>query len=40
MIMHHTVLCTPCIALVNCDRHLHMRVDHTETGAEIQKEQV
>jgi hypothetical protein len=25
MIMHHNVLCTTCIALANCDRHLHMR---------------
>jgi hypothetical protein len=23
--MHHNALCITCIALVNCDRHLHMR---------------
>jgi hypothetical protein len=23
MTVHHNALCTPCIALVNCDCHLH-----------------
>jgi hypothetical protein len=37
MIMHHITLCTPCIALVDGGHLLHMRVDHTETEAEVQK---
>jgi hypothetical protein len=40
MIMHHNSLCTPCIALVNCGRLLHMRVDHVEPKSEFQAEQV
>jgi hypothetical protein len=40
MIMHHITLCTLCIALVNGDHLLHMRVDHAEPEAEVQKEQV
>jgi hypothetical protein len=40
MIMHHIALCTLCIALVNGDHLLHMRVDHAEPKAEVQKEQV
>jgi hypothetical protein len=38
--MHHIVLCTPCIALFNCDHLLHIRVDHGETKTENQAEQV
>jgi hypothetical protein len=40
LVMHHIALCTPCIALVNGGHLLHMRVDHAELEAEIQKEQV
>jgi hypothetical protein len=25
LFMQHIALCTPCIALCNCDHHLHMR---------------
>jgi hypothetical protein len=35
--MHHIALCTTCIALVNGGHLLHMRVDHTELEAEVQK---
>jgi hypothetical protein len=38
MIMYHIALCIPCIALVNGGHLLHMRVDHTEPEAEVQKE--
>jgi hypothetical protein len=37
MFMHHITLCTPYIALVNDDHLLHMRVDHAELEAEVQK---
>jgi hypothetical protein len=40
MIMHHTVPCTPCIVLFNCDHLLHIRIDHTELESEFQAEQV
>jgi hypothetical protein len=40
LFMHHIALCTPCIALFNCDHLLHIRVDHTEPKSEIQTEQV
>jgi hypothetical protein len=40
MIMHHITLCTLCIALVNDDHLLHMRIDHAESEAEVHKEQV
>jgi hypothetical protein len=35
--MRHIALCTTCIALVNGGHLLHMRVDHTELEAEVQK---
>jgi hypothetical protein len=34
---HDIALCTPCIALVNGGHLLHMRVDHAEPEAEVQK---
>jgi hypothetical protein len=37
MMMHHIALYTPCIALVNGGHLLHMRVDHAEPEAEVQK---
>jgi hypothetical protein len=37
MIMHHIALCTPCITLVNGGHILHMRVDHVEPEAKVQK---
>jgi hypothetical protein len=40
LIMHHIVLCTPCIALFNCGHLLHIRVDHVEPKTENQAEQV
>jgi hypothetical protein len=40
MIMHHIVLCTPCIALVNVGHLLHMRVDNSEPKSKFQTEQV
>jgi hypothetical protein len=40
MIMHHITLCSICIALVNGGHLLHIRVDHAEPEAEVQKEQV
>jgi hypothetical protein len=40
LIMHNIVLCTPCIALFNCDHLLHIQVDHVEPKTENQKEQV
>jgi hypothetical protein len=40
MIMHHIALCTPCIALVNCDRHFAYAIDHAELKTEIQAVQV
>jgi hypothetical protein len=40
MIMHHIVLCTPCIILFNYDHLLHIRVDHVEPKMEDQTEQV
>jgi hypothetical protein len=40
LFMHHIVLCTPCIALFNCDHLLHIRIDHVEPISEIQVEQV
>jgi hypothetical protein len=39
-IMHHIVLCTPCIVLVIDSHLLYMRVDHTEPKSEFQAEQV
>jgi hypothetical protein len=38
--MHHIALCTPCIALFNCDHLLLIRVDHVEPKTENQAEQV
>jgi hypothetical protein len=38
--MHHIKLCTPCIALFNCDHPLHIRVDHVELKIEIPTVQV
>jgi hypothetical protein len=38
--MHHIALCTPCIALFNCDHLLHIRVDHVEPKTKNQTEQV
>jgi hypothetical protein len=38
--MHHSALCTPCIALVSGGHVLHMRVDHAEPESEFQAEQV
>jgi hypothetical protein len=38
--MHHNALCTSCIALINCDHLLHIRVDHVEPKTEIQAVQV
>jgi hypothetical protein len=40
MIMHHTILCTPCIALFNCGHLLHIRVDHVEPKTDNEAEQV
>jgi hypothetical protein len=40
MIMHHISLCTPCIALVNCDHYFAYALDHVETKTEIQTMQV
>jgi hypothetical protein len=40
LVMHHIVLCTPCIALFNCGHLLHIRVDHVEPKTENQAEQV
>jgi hypothetical protein len=40
IIRHHIALCTPCIALVNCDRHFAYALDHTELKTEIQAVQV
>jgi hypothetical protein len=40
LIMHHIVLCTPCITLFNCGHLLHIQVDHGETKTENQVEQV
>jgi hypothetical protein len=39
-VMHHSALCTPCIALVSGGHVLHMRVDHAEPESEFQAEQV
>jgi hypothetical protein len=39
-IMYHIALCTQCIALVNYDHLLHIRIYHVEPEVEIQKEQV
>jgi hypothetical protein len=39
-IMHHIVLCTPCIALVNGGYFLHMRVDQADPKSGFQAEQV
>jgi hypothetical protein len=38
--MHHIVLCTPYIALLNCGHLLHIRVDHGKTKTENRAEQV
>jgi hypothetical protein len=40
MIMHRIALCTPCIALVNCDHHFAYALDHAELKTEIQAMQV
>jgi hypothetical protein len=40
MIMHYIALCTPCIALVNCNRHFAYTLDHAELKMEIQAVQV
>jgi hypothetical protein len=40
MIMHHIVLCTSCIGLLNYGHLLHIRVDHTESESEFQAKQV
>jgi hypothetical protein len=37
MFMHHIALCTPYITLINGGHLLHMRVDHAEAEAEVQK---
>jgi hypothetical protein len=39
-VMHHSALCTPCIALVSGGHVLLMRVDHAEPESEFQAEQV
>jgi hypothetical protein len=33
--MHHIALCTPCIALFNCGKFLHIRIDHAEPESEF-----
>jgi hypothetical protein len=38
--MHHIALCTLCIALFNYGHFVHFTVDHAETKAEIQADQV
>jgi hypothetical protein len=38
--MHHIVLCTPYISLVNYGHILHIRVDHAELESELQMKQV
>jgi hypothetical protein len=40
MIMHHNALYTPCIALVNCVRLLHILIDPAKPKTEIQAVQV
>jgi hypothetical protein len=40
LLMHHIILCTPCIALVNYGHLLHMWVDHAEPKSEVQAERV
>jgi hypothetical protein len=36
--LHHITLCTPCIALCNCDCQLHV-LDHAEPKLKVQAEQ-
>jgi hypothetical protein len=40
IIMHHTTLCTPCIALFNYGHLLHIRVDHVEPKTDNEEKQV
>jgi hypothetical protein len=40
LIMHHIVLCTPCILLFNFGHLLQIRVDHVELKTENQAEQI
>jgi hypothetical protein len=40
LIMHHIALCTPYIALFNCDHLLHIQIDHVEPKTKDQAEQV
>jgi hypothetical protein len=40
LILHHIIVCTPCIVVFNCGHLLHIRVDHVEPKTENQAEQV
>jgi hypothetical protein len=40
MIMYRNVLCITCIALINYDYLLHIRVDHVKPKTKIQAVQV
>jgi hypothetical protein len=40
LFMHHVTLCTPCIALFNCDHLFAYTIDLAELKSEIQAEQV